>query len=136
VKEVMVKLEIMPYDEETGEGELRYIQAVITTQHNTAIPVGERYPKAKVQLSLVWNSRDEKAPAAELLPEFAEVRNHPIFVSNNLFNPSFFLRLFPRLRTSFLRTEATPMDRVQIVPKSVLRLSSLALVSCLISLVW
>ena len=73
VKDVMVKLQIMPYDEETGEGELRYIQAVVTTQHDTAIPVGERYPRAKVQLSLVWNARDEKAPAAELLPEFAEV---------------------------------------------------------------
>lgn len=73
VKDVMVKLQIVPYDEETGEGELRYIQAVVTTQHDTAIPVGERYPRAKVQLSLVWNARDEKAPAAELLPEFAEV---------------------------------------------------------------
>ncbi|GAQ86573.1 S-adenosyl-L-methionine-dependent methyltransferases superfamily protein [Klebsormidium nitens] len=72
VKDVMVKLQIMPYDEETGEGELRYIQAVVTTQHDTAIPVGERYPRAKVQLSLVWNACDEKAPAAELLPEFAE----------------------------------------------------------------
>lgn len=79
----MVKLEIMPYDEETGEGELRYIQAVVTTQHNTAIPVGERYPKAKVQLSLVWNARDEKAPAAELLPEFAEVRHHSIFITKD-----------------------------------------------------
>jgi hypothetical protein len=90
VKEVMVKLEIMPYDEETGEGELRYIQAVVTTQHNTAIPVGERYPKAKVQLSLVWNARDEKALAAELLPEFAEVRHHSIFMTKN------FSSIFPK----------------------------------------
>ncbi|CAI7899180.1 unnamed protein product, partial [Closterium sp. NIES-53] len=60
-------LGVEPYDEETGQGRLRYIQLALTT-NDTSIPSSERYLKGKVQVTLVWNASNEKSPAAEKIP--------------------------------------------------------------------
>ncbi|GJP58627.1 hypothetical protein CLOP_g812, partial [Closterium sp. NIES-67] len=67
VRSVINDMGIEPYDEETGQGMLRYIQLALTT-NDTSIPAAERYLKGKVQLTLVWNSSNEKSPLAEKLP--------------------------------------------------------------------
>eukprot|EP00850_Spirogloea_muscicola_P003003 SM000011S19181 [mRNA] locus=s11:1327571:1331517:- [translate_table: standard] len=72
IRDTITDLKIQPYDEETGLGSLRYIQLVLST-YNTAIPLTERYAQGKVQIALVWNARDEKAPEAETLLPAAEV---------------------------------------------------------------
>eukprot|EP00850_Spirogloea_muscicola_P004222 SM000018S03587 [mRNA] locus=s18:94827:100135:- [translate_table: standard] len=71
IRDTITDLRIQPYSEETGLGSLRYIQLVLST-YNTAIPLAERYAQGKVQVSLVWNARDEKAPEAETLLPAAE----------------------------------------------------------------
>nr|XP_010926717.2 uncharacterized protein LOC105048923 isoform X4 [Elaeis guineensis] len=58
LKQGISKLNVQPYDEDVGTGDLRYVQMAVTT-YNTSLPVAERYQKGKVQLSLVWNSRNE-----------------------------------------------------------------------------
>ncbi|XP_038974334.1 uncharacterized RNA methyltransferase pc1998 [Phoenix dactylifera] len=58
LKQGISKLNIQPYDEDAGTGDLRYVQMAVTT-YNTSLPVAERYQKGKVQFSLVWNSRNE-----------------------------------------------------------------------------
>jgi tRNA/tmRNA/rRNA uracil-C5-methylase (TrmA/RlmC/RlmD family) len=66
------ELNIQPFDKVTGTGELRYVQMAVTT-YNTSIPVAKRYEQGKVQVTLVWNSRDECSQNAEklsLLTEF------------------------------------------------------------------
>ncbi|XP_072965918.1 uncharacterized protein [Typha angustifolia] len=66
IKQGISKLDIQPFDEDLGTGELRYIQMAVTT-YNTSLPVAERYQKGKVQISLVWNSRNEHSPGSEKL---------------------------------------------------------------------
>lgn len=60
------ELNIEPYDEDAGTGELRYVQMAVTT-HNTSLPSAERYRNGKVQVALVWNSRHETSPSSEKL---------------------------------------------------------------------
>ncbi|WVZ67638.1 hypothetical protein U9M48_016689 [Paspalum notatum var. saurae] len=60
------ELNIQPFDEDAGTGELRYVQMAVTT-YNTSIPVDKRYEQGRVQVSLVWNSRDERSTNAEKL---------------------------------------------------------------------
>nr|CAB3479262.1 unnamed protein product [Digitaria exilis] len=60
------ELNIQPFDEDAGTGELRYVQMAVTT-YNTSIPVDKRYEQGRVQVSLVWNSRDERSQNAEKL---------------------------------------------------------------------
>ncbi|XP_042494109.1 uncharacterized RNA methyltransferase pc1998 isoform X3 [Macadamia integrifolia] len=60
------KLGVEPYNEDEGTGELRYVQMAVTT-HNTSLPTAERYRNGKVQVSLVWNSRNENSPSSEKL---------------------------------------------------------------------
>ncbi|XP_078445324.1 S-adenosyl-L-methionine-dependent methyltransferases superfamily protein [Wolffia australiana] len=59
-------LNIHPYDEDQGTGELRYVQMTVTT-FNTSIPAADRYKHGKVQVTLVWNSRNEESPGSEKL---------------------------------------------------------------------
>lgn len=70
LKQAMFTLNIEPYDEDQGTGELRYIQLAVTT-HDTSLPSRERYKNGKVQVSLVWNSRDESSPSSEKLKALA-----------------------------------------------------------------
>lgn len=65
------ELGVQPYDEDTGTGELRYVQMSITT-YNTAIPAGERYANGKVQVVLVWNDRSEQSSRAAQLNALSE----------------------------------------------------------------
>eukprot|EP00262_Sarcandra_glabra_P005222 TRINITY_DN1659_c0_g1_i1.p2 TRINITY_DN1659_c0_g1~~TRINITY_DN1659_c0_g1_i1.p2 ORF type:complete len:117 (+),score=14.75 TRINITY_DN1659_c0_g1_i1:511-861(+) len=37
------------------------------TTYNTSLPVAERYQNGKVQVALVWNSRDENSPSSDKL---------------------------------------------------------------------
>lgn len=64
-------LEVEPYDEDMGTGELRYVQMAVTT-HDTSLPYSERYRNGKVQVSLVWNSRSETSPSFEKLDSLAK----------------------------------------------------------------
>ncbi|KAL0461773.1 UNVERIFIED_CONTAM: putative RNA methyltransferase pc1998 [Sesamum latifolium] len=66
----MAELNIVPYDEDKGTGELRYVQMAVTT-YNTSLPASERYSKGKVQVALVWNSRNESSPSFEKLNALA-----------------------------------------------------------------
>ncbi|CAO2818335.1 unnamed protein product [Amaranthus hypochondriacus] len=66
----ITELEVEPYDEDLGTGELRYVQMAVTT-HNTSLPYSERYKNGKVQVSLVWNSRNETSPSFEKLNSLA-----------------------------------------------------------------
>lgn len=65
------ELGIQPYDEDTGNGELRYVQMSITT-YNTSIPAGERYANGRVQVALVWNARSEQSTSGALLSSLAQ----------------------------------------------------------------
>ncbi|KAI5055006.1 hypothetical protein GOP47_0030151 [Adiantum capillus-veneris] len=65
------ELGIQPYDEDTGRGELRYVQMSVTT-YNTTIPVKERYANGKVQVVLVWNDRSEQSSTAAHLKDLSE----------------------------------------------------------------
>ncbi|XP_021749515.1 uncharacterized protein LOC110715259 [Chenopodium quinoa] len=66
----IAKLEVEPYDEDLGTGELRYVQMVVTT-HSTSLPFSERYRNGKVQVTLVWNSRSETTQSSEKLNSLA-----------------------------------------------------------------
>ncbi|KAF8378103.1 hypothetical protein HHK36_029439 [Tetracentron sinense] len=66
----ITELNIEPYDEDQGTGQLRYVQMAVTT-HNTSIPTAERYRNGKVQVSLVWNSRNENSPSSDKLNALA-----------------------------------------------------------------
>ncbi|KZV57689.1 hypothetical protein F511_03149 [Dorcoceras hygrometricum] len=70
LKRGMFELNIEPYDEDQGTGELRYVQLAVTT-YDTSLPFRERYKNGKVQVSLVWNSRDESSPSSENLNALA-----------------------------------------------------------------
>ncbi|CAN0925373.1 Uncharacterized RNA methyltransferase pc1998, partial [Linum grandiflorum] len=67
----IIELRILPYDEDLGTGDLRYVQMAVTT-HNTSLPASERYRNGKVQVSLVWNTRNESSPSSEKLSALAE----------------------------------------------------------------
>ncbi|XP_012070524.1 uncharacterized RNA methyltransferase pc1998 isoform X2 [Jatropha curcas] len=56
----ITELNVEPYDEDQGTGDLRYVQMAVTT-YNTALPASERYKNGKVQVALVWNSRNENS---------------------------------------------------------------------------
>ncbi|KAJ8549001.1 hypothetical protein K7X08_032708 [Anisodus acutangulus] len=60
LKQGIIELNVEPYDEDQGTGDLRYVQMAVTT-HDTSLPVPERYKNGKVQVSLVWNSRSENS---------------------------------------------------------------------------
>ncbi|GFS30803.1 S-adenosyl-L-methionine-dependent methyltransferases superfamily protein [Actinidia rufa] len=68
----ITELNIVPYGEDQGTGELRYVQMAVTT-HNTSLPSAERYKNGKVQVSLVWNSRNENSPSSEKLNDLADI---------------------------------------------------------------
>ncbi|PIN02010.1 23S rRNA (uracil(1939)-C(5))-methyltransferase [Handroanthus impetiginosus] len=71
LKQAMVELNIEPYDEDKRTGELRYVQMAVTT-YNTSLPATERYKNGKVQVALVWNSRNENSPSFEKLNALAK----------------------------------------------------------------
>lgn len=60
LRQGMAELGIVPFDEDEGIGDLRYVQMAVTT-HNTSLPSNERYRNGKVQIALVWNSRNENS---------------------------------------------------------------------------
>ncbi|XP_010554104.1 PREDICTED: uncharacterized protein LOC104823976 [Tarenaya hassleriana] len=60
------ELNVEPFDEDLGTGDLRYVQMAVTT-HSTSLPAQERYKNGKVQVSLVWNSRNEKSHNSDKL---------------------------------------------------------------------
>ncbi|OIT32422.1 hypothetical protein A4A49_10486, partial [Nicotiana attenuata] len=66
----IIELNVEPYDEDQGTGDLRYIQMAVTT-HDTSLPIPERYKNGKVQVSLVWNSRSENSANAGKLNALA-----------------------------------------------------------------
>ncbi|CAK7328293.1 unnamed protein product [Dovyalis caffra] len=70
LRQGITKLNIKPYDEDEGTGELRYVQMAVTT-YNTSLPASERYKNGKVQVSLVWNSRNENSHNFEKLNALA-----------------------------------------------------------------
>ncbi|KAL3644045.1 hypothetical protein CASFOL_011977 [Castilleja foliolosa] len=70
LKQGMAELNIEPYDEDMGTGDLRYVQMAVTT-HNTSLPATERYKNGKVQVSLVWNSRSENSSSFRKLNALA-----------------------------------------------------------------
>ncbi|KAJ0972604.1 hypothetical protein J5N97_020563 [Dioscorea zingiberensis] len=71
LKQGITTLSVQPYDEDSGVGDLRYVQMAVTT-YNTSVPFAERYLKGKVQVSLVWNSRNEQSRGAEKLNSLME----------------------------------------------------------------
>ncbi|KAH0448854.1 hypothetical protein IEQ34_022654 [Dendrobium chrysotoxum] len=71
LKQGICALNIQPYDEDLGTGELRYVQIAVTT-YNTSLPAAERYQNGKVQVSLVWNSRNEQSESYKKLNALAE----------------------------------------------------------------
>ncbi|THG22553.1 hypothetical protein TEA_028633 [Camellia sinensis var. sinensis] len=71
-QEGIAELKVEPYDEDQGTGELRYVQMAVTT-YNTSLPYAERYRNGKVQVALVWNSRDENSPSSKKLNALANI---------------------------------------------------------------
>lgn len=72
VKQAIRDLGVQPYNEDRHTGELRYVQMVVTT-FNTSIPSASRYSKGTVQISLVWNARDEDSVQDDKLRKMAEM---------------------------------------------------------------
>ncbi|GMH15029.1 hypothetical protein Nepgr_016870 [Nepenthes gracilis] len=70
LKTGITQLNVEPYDEDSGTGELRYVQLAVTT-HNTSLPHPERYRNGKVQLTLIWNTRSESSPSFQKLDALA-----------------------------------------------------------------
>ncbi|KAI5651105.1 hypothetical protein M9H77_37110 [Catharanthus roseus] len=70
LKRGIIEANIEPYDEDRGTGELRYVQMAVTT-YDTSLPTSQRYKNGKVQVSLVWNSRNENSPGQEKLNALA-----------------------------------------------------------------
>ncbi|XP_028085442.1 uncharacterized protein LOC114286477 isoform X2 [Camellia sinensis] len=66
----IAELNVEPYDEDQGTGELRYVQMAVTT-YNTSLPYAERYRNGKVQVALVWNSRYENSSSSKKLNALA-----------------------------------------------------------------
>lgn len=70
LKQGIIDLNVEPYDEDQGTGDLRYVQMAVTT-YNTSLPASERYKNGKVQVSLVWNSRNENSHSSDKLNALA-----------------------------------------------------------------
>lgn len=70
LRQGIIELNVEPYDEDQGTGDLRYVQMAVTT-YNTSIPASERYRNGKVQVALVWNSRNENSHNSEKLNALA-----------------------------------------------------------------
>ncbi|XP_028772465.1 uncharacterized protein LOC114729604 [Neltuma alba] len=70
LKRGITEVEVQPYDEDEGTGDLRYVQMAVTT-YNTSLPAAERYKNGKVQVTLVWNSRNENSPRSDKLTALA-----------------------------------------------------------------
>ncbi|XP_057437502.1 uncharacterized protein LOC130729693 isoform X2 [Lotus japonicus] len=66
----ITELDIEPYLEDEGTGDLRYVQMAVTT-YNTSLPAPERYKNGKVQVTLVWNSRSEQSPGVDKMNALA-----------------------------------------------------------------
>ncbi|KAF2316441.1 hypothetical protein GH714_041782 [Hevea brasiliensis] len=70
LRQGVTELNVEPYDEDQGTGDLRYVQMAVTT-YNTSLPASERYKNGKVQVALVWNSRNENSPNFDKLNALA-----------------------------------------------------------------
>ncbi|KAI3409022.1 uncharacterized protein J3R85_019902 [Psidium guajava] len=70
LKQGIRELGIEPHNEDQGTGDLRYVQMAVTT-YNTSIPASERYQHGRVQVALVWNSRNENSPSSDKLNALA-----------------------------------------------------------------
>ncbi|KAJ7974787.1 RNA methyltransferase [Quillaja saponaria] len=70
LKQGITEVGVEPHDEDEGTGDLRYIQMAVTT-YNTSLPAAARYKNGKVQVSLVWNSRNENSPSSDKLNALA-----------------------------------------------------------------
>jgi tRNA/tmRNA/rRNA uracil-C5-methylase (TrmA/RlmC/RlmD family) len=71
LKEAIRELNVQPYDEVSGVGDLRYVQMALTS-YNTSLPSAERYSNGKVQVALVWNSRNEISFSARKLASLSK----------------------------------------------------------------
>ncbi|KAL9331224.1 hypothetical protein ACSQ67_000834 [Phaseolus vulgaris] len=72
LRQGITELGVGPYIEDEGTGDLRYVQMAVTT-HNTSLPAAERYMNGKVQITLVWNSRNENSPGSDKLNALANI---------------------------------------------------------------
>lgn len=70
LKKGIRELNIEPFDEDELTGDLRYVQMAVTT-NDTSLPASERYRNGKVQVALVWNSRNETSPNSDKLSSLA-----------------------------------------------------------------
>lgn len=70
LKRGITELKVEPYDEDQGTGELRYVQMAVTT-YDTSLPASQRYKNGKVQVTLVWNSRNENSSSYQNLDALA-----------------------------------------------------------------
>ncbi|MCH97396.1 methyltransferase small domain protein, partial [Trifolium medium] len=70
LRQGITELDIEPFLEDEGTGNLRYVQMAVTT-HNTSLPAAQRYMTGKVQVTLVWNSRNENSAGSEKLNALA-----------------------------------------------------------------
>ncbi|CAL5438760.1 unnamed protein product [Camellia sinensis] len=90
LKQGIAELNVEPYDEDQGTGELHYVQMAVTT-YNTSVPYAERYRNGKVQVALVWNSRDKNSPSSKKLNALANFLwryvSALIAMKNNLVDP-------------------------------------------------
>ncbi|CAL0323267.1 unnamed protein product [Lupinus luteus] len=70
LRQGITEFNVEPYVEDEGTGDLRYVQMAVTT-YNTSLPAAERYKNGKVQVTLVWNSRNENSASSEKLNSLA-----------------------------------------------------------------
>ncbi|XP_027193513.1 uncharacterized protein [Cicer arietinum] len=70
LRQGITELDVKPFLEDEGTGDLRYVQMAVTT-HNTSLPAAQRYMNGKVQVTLVWNSRKENSPGSDKLNALA-----------------------------------------------------------------
>ncbi|XP_022928300.1 uncharacterized protein LOC111435166 [Cucurbita moschata] len=70
LKRGITELNVEPYDEDQGTGDLRYVQMAVTT-YSTSLPSSERYKNGKIQIALVWNSRSETSQNSDKLNALA-----------------------------------------------------------------
>ncbi|KAB1211760.1 putative RNA methyltransferase pc1998 [Morella rubra] len=70
LRQGITEMNVEPYDEDQGTGDLRYVQMAVTT-YNTSLPASERYKNGKVQVALVWNSRNENSLNSDKLNALA-----------------------------------------------------------------
>ncbi|XP_058753726.1 uncharacterized protein LOC131626908 isoform X3 [Vicia villosa] len=70
LRQGITELDVDPYLEDEGTGELRYVQMAVTT-HSTSLPAAQRYMNGKVQVTLVWNSRKENSHGSDKLNALA-----------------------------------------------------------------